>query len=354
MQQVDYLLIGQGISGTMLSYELHKQNKSFIIIDEANEYTASKVASGVINPVTGRQIITTWLADKLFAKAWEAYQEMGYLLGDTFIEELPMYSFPLTAQMQEAYAESMLKQDTYIFMNEHFGNYHQYFNTYFGSALIKPVYMVQLQNLLAKWRLYLVNKQKIINEKFEVSALQMLPDGIVYKQINATKIIFCDGISSYTLPYFKNLPYVYNKGEALIVNIPQLPVNNLYKFGTLTIVPWQKGLWWVGSSYENNPADALPSAPFRMQKEKQLNELLKIPYQVVNHLAAIRPATMERRPFVGLHPLHNNIGIFNGMGTKGTSLAPYFAAEFVASLVNNAPLHPEVNINRYRKILSMA
>jgi len=182
MQQVDYLLIGQGISGTMLSYELHKQNKSFIIIDEANEYTASKVASGVINPVTGRQIITTWLADKLFAKAWEAYQEMGYLLGDTFIEELPMYSFPLTAQMQEAYAESMLKQDTYIFMNEHFGNYHQYFNTYFGSALIKPVYMVQLQNLLAKWRLYLVNKQKIINEKFEVSALQMLPDGIVYKR----------------------------------------------------------------------------------------------------------------------------------------------------------------------------
>jgi hypothetical protein len=36
-----------------------------IVIDESNPFTATKAASGVINPVTGRRIVRTWRIEEL-------------------------------------------------------------------------------------------------------------------------------------------------------------------------------------------------------------------------------------------------------------------------------------------------
>nr|MCU0321207.1 FAD-dependent oxidoreductase [Chitinophagaceae bacterium] len=164
-------------------------------------------------------------------------------------------------------------------------------------------------------------------------------------------IIFCDGVDGFNNPFFKNLPYSRMKGEALIVSIPNLPRKNIYKQG-FNIVPWKEDLWWVGSSYEWQFENLEPTEAFRKKMETQLNNFLKIPYTVINHIAAERPANMERRPFVGLHPVHKHIGILNGMGTKGCSLAPYFAYELTEYLVNQKPINPLANVQRFSKILS--
>ena len=57
--EVDYVIVGQGIAGTMLSYYLLQQGNTVIVVDEFNPNSASQVASGVINPVTGRRFVTT-------------------------------------------------------------------------------------------------------------------------------------------------------------------------------------------------------------------------------------------------------------------------------------------------------
>jgi glycine/D-amino acid oxidase-like deaminating enzyme len=61
---------------------------------------------------------------------------------------------------------------------------------------------------------------------------------------------------------------------------------------------------------------------------------------------------VERRPFVGFHPIHTNVGILNGMGTKGTSLAPFFAYQLVQNLVHSFPITEEADISRFSRILS--
>ena len=91
---------------------------------------------------------------------------------------------------------------------------------------------------------------------------------------------------------------------------------------------------------------------FREKTEQLLKDWLKIPFKIIDHLSGIRPATLERRPFVGLHPLHPNIGILNGMGTKGCSLAPFFANQLVDHLLHNKPITPEADIKRFSKILA--
>ena len=85
--------------------------------------------------------------------------------------------------------------------------------------------------------------------------------------------------------------------------------------------------------------------------EATLIQLLKIPFTVMEHLAGIRPANQERRPFVGLHPSYPSIGICNGMGTKGCSLAPYFANQLIEHCETGTPIHPEARLERFEEIL---
>jgi glycine/D-amino acid oxidase-like deaminating enzyme len=79
---------------------------------------------------------------------------------------------------------------------------------------------------------------------------------------------------------------------------------------------------------------------------------MKVPFEIVAHKAAVRPATLERRPFVGFHPLQNNVAILNGMGTKGSSLAPFFAHQLAQHLVPGFPIADAADIKRFSRILS--
>ena len=45
--------------------------------------SASKVASGLINPVTGRRVVTTWMADELLPFAWKEYSAIGKIIRPT-------------------------------------------------------------------------------------------------------------------------------------------------------------------------------------------------------------------------------------------------------------------------------
>ena len=84
----------------------------------------------------------------------------------------------------------------------------------------------------------------------------------------------------------------------------------------------------------------------------QLNFWLKVPFEIVDHVASVRPANMERRPFVGLHPKFSAVGILNGMGTKGCSLAPFFAKQLADHLTEGKPIYADADVKRFEKILA--
>ena len=82
-----------------------------------------------------------------------------------------------------------------------------------------------------------------------------------------------------------------------------------------------------------------------------LDSILKLPYEVVDHLVGIRPANTERRPFVGLHPTHPQLAICNGMGTKGCSLAPYFSLQLLNHIELGTEINQEASIERFYHLL---
>lgn len=350
--QTDFLIIGQGISGTWLSYYLLKEGKSFVVIDNNNSNSPSRIAAGVINPVTGRRHVTVWMADELLSFAWEAYSQLGRELNITAISQKNIIDFFPNPQMRQSFLQRIEENDQYVHSYPEQNHFNDLFNYDFGCGEIRPVYIAHLETILPAWRKHLKDQQLLPEDEFEISQLQIEKDHIRYNNIIADKIIFCDGNSSVTNPFFQQLPFAPNKGELLIAEIPDLPQSNIYKKG-LFLAPLQgMGAFWIGSSYEWEFDNAEPTTGFREKTEQLLKEWLKVPFKITDHFAGIRPATLERRPFVGLHPLHNNIGILNGMGAKGCSLAPFFAKQLADHIIHNKPISPEADVKRFSKILA--
>jgi glycine/D-amino acid oxidase-like deaminating enzyme len=136
-----------------------------------------------------------------------------------------------------------------------------------------------------------------------------------------------------------------------LVEIRGLQHDLIFKKG-MSLIPYNENVFWLGSSYEWEFYDEYPTQKFRDNAEHWLQQTLKLPYTIFEHFAAIRPATLERRPFVGFHPSHSRIGILNGMGTKGCSLAPYFAKELVEKIKGNGNINPLADVNRFARILT--
>lgn len=348
---VDYIIIGQGICGTFLSWNLIKEGKSVLVIDEANPFSSSKVASGVINPVTGRRVVTVWMAEELFPFCREVYTQISQTIGTNVIDQKNTISFANSVQMLEGYRKRAEVENSYISTVTNKEAQAAYFNFVFDCFEINPTYLINLPLLLSRWRNQLQASSSLFEEKFDDSFLQFTADSIQYKNFNASKIIFCNGVKAFESVYWKNLPYVYNKGEVLIAEISGLPATNIYKFGPLTLVPWQNNLWWVGSTYENEFETAEPTERFKNAFTASLKSVLKTPFTIVDHMAAIRPAAVERRPFVGLHPHHPAMGILNGMGTKGCSIGPWFAKQLTDHLLQGTTIDPLADMKRFSRIL---
>src|ERR1041385_3675398 len=131
---MDYIIIGQGICGTFLSWNLLKAGKKILVIDESQKFSSTKVASGIINPVTGRRVVTTWMIEELLPFSWDAYNAIGTDIGKTIIEQKNTIAFPPSVQMLETYQKRAGEANTFIqCFEEEEKQLHKYFNFAFPT-----------------------------------------------------------------------------------------------------------------------------------------------------------------------------------------------------------------------------
>ena len=347
--EVKYLIVGQGLVGTWMSYQLDQAGISYKIINDETIQSASSVASGVINPVTGRRIVQTWMIETILPYAVKAYRAIQEKLNINIIQEAPVILIHPSTQMLESFNYRMQHENIYLIQQDP-SKWTPYFNGAQGFGGITECYWLDVNAIIASWKNYLVSQNNYINANFKIEDIVLDENKVTWKNITAQKIIFCDGVASMKNPFFNYLPFAPNKGEALIIKVPGLPKKNIYK-NNVSIIPWKEDLFWVGSNYEWTYDNVQPSEAFKQKMIESLNQFLKLPYEIVDHIVGVRPTNTQRRPFVGLHPTHAQLAICNGMGTKGCSLAPYFTAQLLAHLEHGTPIEPEATITRFETIL---
>ena len=345
----DYIIVGQGLAGSLLAQALLKAGKEVLVIDAAHQGAASKVAAGIINPITGRRFVKSWMIDQLLPEARRTYGELEALLGQKLLYERPIYRVLFTAEEENNWysRSSQIEFAPYIDNSEDWPDYDEYLTKGYSACQIKSSMQVDLPLLIESFRKYLKKEGRLLSGRFEFDHLEMGKAHVGYKNYKARRIVCCEGIGALQNPSFNWLPFVPAKGEVLLIRIPGLRLDKIIKYGIM-IAPLGNDLYWVGSNYEWNPTTHEPSQEKGAELLEKIKEILKVPFEVVDHLAAIRPTTKDRRPFLGQHPKYQNLFIFNGLGTKGASLGPYWAKQMANYLLEGEPLADEVNIARFR------
>jgi len=222
------------------------------------------------------------------------------------------------------------------------------FHMPFGMGMIHPAAQVDIAKLIVRLRQYFVEQEMLIDKAFDH---QELSDNDLYLEWNAIPakhIIFCEGHKARFNPLFQQIPFEPAKGEVLFLKIPDLKLEDLIK-NKLMIAPLGDDIYWTGSNYEWNSADDKPTQAFRDEFIKKIKKTLKCSFEIIDHQAAIRPTIKDRRPVLGWHSEHPKLAIFNGLGTKGASLAPFWAKQMTNHLLRAIPLDEEVSIMRFFK-----
>ena len=238
--QFDTLIIGQGICGTMLSWFLHKAGKSFLIIDDDNANAASKVAAGIINPVTGRRFVYSWMIDIVMPFAVQTYHDMAKFFDQPLVAQKDIIDFFPSPQMLNAFATRLTENDTYLHSYPDQNHFNQFFNYDFVFVQISPAYISDISGLISNWRHYLSTKNLLLEERFDNNLLAVEKDSVNYQNITASKIIFCDGINSSNVSWFNALPFSPSKGEMLLIESEELTNEHIFKKGLMLAPLFQK------------------------------------------------------------------------------------------------------------------
>jgi glycine/D-amino acid oxidase-like deaminating enzyme len=344
--------VGQGLAGSCLALRLLIQGKKIVVFDEPGQNRSSAIAAGLFNPITGKLLTRTWMADQIFPELFKFYQSAEQLLGKRFFYPQPLYRPFLSVEEQNEWmglssASSMKPYIHKVLTTSSYG--HQVHDS-FGGILLNQCGFVDVKEFMAGVQHYLHTTQSIVLEHVDDEQIIDHADEVIYKDYRASKLIFCNGIGSRHTTRFGKIPVRLLKGETLTIELEEEP-ELIYNRGVY-VVPLAHKSYRVGATYETKNLTNEITEAGRMELEQKLKALFKVSYRFVSQDWGFRPTTPDRRPILGECPESKNVVIFNGLGTKGVSLAPYFSAQLVNWLLGEGEIQPEVNIKRFKSLSS--
>lgn len=331
-------IVGQGIAGSLMAWFLYNAGKKVLIIDDRFSGSSSKVAAGIVNPITGKNYVTSWRIKEFLPFAKKTYESMNEYFGfQCFTQTNIIRSLYTVADENTWLAKSSDPElHEYICNKVDLGKYEGKVVQQFGYGEIMGTFYVNMGMIMDAIKQKWTASQSYLTEKFEYHLLKKHSGGYQYKDFSFDEIIFCEGYKASYNPYFSQLNLAPSKGEVLIVKIPDANFSKMYKDG-IFFVPQGDDIYWVGSGYEWNAPNDNPTQKNFDILNQELKRVLKIPFEIIGHKAAIRPTIHNRRPVLLTHPSMNGMFLFNGLGTKGASIGPFAANQFVRYILEKNP-----------------
>lgn len=348
---VDFLIVGQGLAGTLLARALDARNLSFRIVDRELPVSSSRVAAGLVHPVTGRRHAKSWMADTFLRFNETYYSELNKEVGQAFYHPLDGLEIASTVKDVNDWTARMEDPGLRHFLAGQFlsDEYEQGLQPAAGKFVMRQCGWMDLPGMLDYFRSKWVREQRMILTEFNPEELELKKDRIRFRDQEASAVVFCEGARARKNPLWSWLPFDPVKGEILTIQVPDLPQQHIL-FRGMFLVPIGNGLFKAGATYSWHQLDESPSEKGAAELREKLGRLIQVPYRILEHKAGLRPAVKGRRPLIGRHPLHTNVYLLNGFGSKGVMMGPWLTENFTDWLTGKSELLPEVDIVRFETL----
>lgn len=342
---IDYIIIGQGLAGSLLAWELIQRDKKVIVVDN-NKENASLVAAGLINPVTGMRFVKSTGVDQYLPFALNYYQQLSRYFQQTFYVENKMLRVLRTDKELTACKKRLLQSDYQKYLSKILP-FHPLVNDSLKILEQKKTGYLLTQPLLKALKAYFISINAYVKTECHYDDIQLTPNS-QWQNYQVKKIIFCEGHFGMNNPWFSWLPFQPVKGEIITASSSEKIIGNILNYGQW-FIPLDSHQFRTGTTFDR---ECLNTTPTSSAKESLLKSLKHIypslnPEQIVNQQAGIRPATLDKNPFIGSHPSHPQLVFFNGFGAKGSLQIPLNCHNLAEHLINNQPIPPTSHIVRY-------
>lgn len=314
-----WVIVGQGLAGTCLAWVLWQRGVAFTLIDRARG-GSSRVAAGMINPITGKNFEPSWRIAEFLPDALRFFSEVEEKIGRQL-----WFPFPVVrlAETEKEWGKILAKISN------------PEVQTWIGGEVPAPLGWAGAMEVRGGGRLDVLAFLEGSREFFQSEGYYQ-----VGEIANSTPhIIWCEGAVG--LIAGKYGPHRCAKGEILTVRAEAWDESQIRVGAGGWLVPIGNGCFKAGSTYEWNELDEVATERGRGRVEEILKKLGGEGFQVIAHDAGVRPILRRSQPLIG--PLDGGGWMFNALGSKGSLYAPGMARRLADWILDGVPPEPEVD-----------
>jgi glycine/D-amino acid oxidase-like deaminating enzyme len=337
-----FLIIGQGISGSLVAWFLLKAGAKVLVVDPCEELTASRIAAGLIHPVTGRRLVKSWMADILIPFARKTYVEMENRIAAQFFEDYPVFERFHSAGHRNDWAGKSTEPGMEPYIGEECSPeaVPQGIVAPHGGRWMLGGGWLDTVRFLDAMRTYLERMNSFQCEHLDYASLEYGSSGVQWNGLTFQKVIDCSGARAFHEPLFAGIGLNPCAGELIQITSHSLP-RDIVIHGRMKVIPLGGYSYLAGATYYPGKT-AIPLESEGLQEIcSALTEMLKDEFQVDKQVSGIRPSSIDRRPLIGPHRTIPQLYVFNGLGSKGVMLGPWMAERLAEHLLFSSDLRSD-------------
>ena len=346
----DVIIVGQGLAGSLLAWQLIKSGKRVFVIDNHHHQAASSVASGLFNPVTGRRLHSEQNVQELIACAISTYRVLEIEFDDKLFIPLDMHRIARSIADHELWLKRRSEPIYRHLLGAWLHDQPYSLRGEFGGFAQLSCHRLDIAKLLHHIKGFLIRSRCYSAEKVDYDDITCNDKLARVNNRSANIVIFCEGHQARHNPWFNDIQWDISRGDILHfesdATLPMI-VNNGYNY-----IPISAHEFHWGSSFEHNASNPLPNKKGLTQLLDKLEETdtRAESYTLLAQYSGLRAATRDKRPAIGVHPELNTLGIFNGFGARGSLLIPFYAHHFSQVLNQRHTLINDVDWRRYASV----
>ena len=342
----DYIVIGQGLAGSILAYRLIERGRNVLVIDNQHHGSSSKVAAGIINPITGNRLITNVLFKQQREISLDLYSELESLFTQKLVTELKQFRLLRSAEQTEFWDKRKVHSSYQDFVGESFATLGPFVDNDFEIVEIHKTLRIHTLELLSGFKKWFSDRHSYLAKKIDYRAIHISQNKVKIDSLESKNIIFCEGYQVIHNPWWNHLPFKLSKGEILKIQVDK-PIDSMLNWRQWLVPDSNNGKeLLLGTNYEWGDflvEDSLQTSEVAkdyllMSLEKNTNLKAKI----LEQQAGIRPTPTHRYPYMGSHKKLTNVFCFNGFGSKGCLTIPYYSELLANYLIDNVALPVDV------------
>lgn len=341
-----FLIIGQGLAGTALAWHLQDRGAGVLVVDRNAATTSSKVAAGLVTPVTGMRLNTSWRYETLYPEAADFYRRQETRLGACFYHDVPVVRLLRDEKAAALWEKRRLQDDIRpwvaegpsplvnpeVFDAPH-GGFQQRQCGWLNAAAWLEASRIYFQSQ-GRWEAGEVTEQDLVCEK----------NAVTWQGRRFDAAIFCTGWEAARHPWFHWVPFHSARGSVLTLQADTQGERRIINRGCW-LLPRQDGTLRAGPTYELDfDSPDQPAAEALAGLEKKLRALLKTEFLISGSQTGVRPIIKGRQVLMGRHPARPRIAFLNGLGSKGVLRAPWAARQLAGHLLEASPLEPALDL----------